>query len=140
MILVSISLSLVLFGLAIIHFNWAFGGKFGFSEALPTNKIGQKVLNPKKIHSLIVAILFSSFALFYIFKSDLINGSLPGRIAAYSGWIIPVIFLLRAIGDFKYVGFFKSIKQSKFAKCDTIYFSPLCLLIAVLGIVIKLMD
>ena len=53
-------------------------------------------------------------------------------------WIIAGIFILRAIGDFRYVGFFKSVKQSAFARADSRYYSPLCLLIGVLGIMIEL--
>ena len=36
----------------------------------------------------------------------------------------------RAIGDFKYVGFFKRVRGSKFARMDTLVYSPLCLLLA----------
>jgi hypothetical protein len=39
---------------------------------------------------------------------------------------------LRAIGDFRYVGFFKRIRDSKFARLDTLAYSPLCAALAVL--------
>ncbi len=45
----------------------------------------------------------------------------------YTGWLISAIFIIRAIGDFNAVGFFKKIKQTEFANYDTKYFSPLCL-------------
>ncbi|TKI67695.1 DUF3995 domain-containing protein [Lysinibacillus mangiferihumi] len=44
--------------------------------------------------------------------------------------VCAVIFLIRAIGDFKYVGFFKKIKHSQFARNDTWLYSPLCLFIS----------
>jgi hypothetical protein len=47
---------------------------------------------------------------------------------------------LRAIGDFNYVGFFKKIKHTKFGKNDTKYFSPLCLTIGVLTIILELIN
>jgi hypothetical protein len=37
----------------------------------------------------------------------------------------------RAIGEFKYLGFFKRVTGSKFARLDTLLYSPLCLLLAV---------
>jgi hypothetical protein len=49
---------------------------------------------------------------------------------------IAIIFLIRAIGDFRYVGFLKKIKNTKFAKKDTKYYSPLCSLISVLAFII----
>jgi hypothetical protein len=33
------------------------------------------------------------------------------------------------LGDFKYWGFFKSIRNNQFAKYDSLYYSPLCLYI-----------
>lgn len=46
--LLSIIINVLLIGLGILHFNWAFGGEFGFSESLPTKENGERVLNPKK--------------------------------------------------------------------------------------------
>ncbi|WP_281635816.1 DUF3995 domain-containing protein [Flavobacterium marginilacus] len=45
---------------------------------------------------------------------------------------------MRAIGDFNYVGFFKKIKLAKFGKNDTKYFSPLCLIIGILTLILEL--
>tara|TARA_R100001369_G_scaffold84103_1_gene116767 strand:+ start:6462 stop:6881 length:420 start_codon:yes stop_codon:yes gene_type:complete len=134
----SILLGIILIGLGLIHFNWVIGGKFGFSESLPTKESGERVLNPKKIDSAIVGIGLTIFGIFYVLKSGLIEYSLPAWIIKYGSWIIPIIFLLRAIGEFRYVGFFKSIKKTEFGKLDTKIFSPLCLAIGILGIIIHL--
>jgi hypothetical protein len=137
--ILSILLSLILICLGIIHFNWVIGGKYGFSESLPTKENGERVLNPKKIDSAIVGIGLIAFGLFYTLQLDLINYNLPEWTLKYVGWIIPAIFILRSIGEFKYIGFFKRIKQTDFGKLDTKFFSPLCLVIGVIGIVIELM-
>ena len=134
----SILLSIILIGLGLIHFNWVIGGKFGFSESLPTKESGERVLNPKKIDSAIVGIGLTIFGIFYILKSGLMEYNIPAWIMKYGSWIIPIIFLLRAIGEFRYVGFFKSIKKTEFGKLDTKLFSPLCLAIGILGIIIHL--
>jgi hypothetical protein len=52
--------------------------------------------------------------------------------------LIAFIFLARAVGDFNYVGFFKRVKRTAFAKNDSRYFAPLCLFIAVTSAVIAL--
>lgn len=134
----SILLSIILIGLGLIHFNWVIGGKFGFSESLPTKESGERVLNPKKIDSAIVGIGLTIFGIFYILKSGLMEYNIPAWIMKYGSWIIPIIFLLRAIGEFRYVGFFKSIKKTEFGKLDTKLFSPLCLAIGILGIIIHI--
>ena len=43
---------------------------------------------------------------------------------------LAAIFVLRALGDFQYVGFSKRIRGTQFAHWDDRIFSPLCLLIA----------
>ena len=137
--ILSILLSLIFFALGIIHFNWVIGGTFGFEASLPTNDNGERVLNPKRIDSAIVGIGLTLFGLFYMFKSGLISVNLSDWILIYAGWIIPAIFILRATGDFKYIGFFKRVKNTSFGKLDTKFFSPLCLVIGLVGISIQLM-
>jgi len=57
----------------------------------------------------------------------------------YNYWFIPIIFILRAVGDFNYVGIFKKIKNTEFARADSKIFIPLCLIIGICGITIKLL-
>ncbi len=47
------------------------------------------------------------------------------------GYIVSALLIIRAIGDFKYVGFFKKVYNSKFATLDTQFFSPLVLFLGI---------
>ena len=136
----SITLALIFIALGVIHFNWVFGGKFGFTESIPTKENGEKVLNPRKIDSAVVGIVLTFFGGFYALKSGLIDYNLSFWLMTYGGWIIPILFLFRAIGDFKYIGIFKQVKQTNFGKLDTRFFSPLCILIGVIGLIIQLLN
>ncbi len=138
--IISVLLSVILIALALIHFNWVIGGEFGFKESLPTNERGERVLNPKRIDSAVVGIGLTAFGMFYAFKSGLLPYNHPVWILNYLGWIIPIIFLLRAIGEFKYIGFFKRFKHTEFSTLDTKFFSPLCLIMGLTGILIQLMN
>lgn len=131
--------SFTFFILAVIHFNWAFGGVWGFDNALPTNEDDKKVLNPRKIDSALIGIALTAFGIFYLANTDLISLKIPTWIKSSSSWIVPIVFLARAIGDTKYIGFFKKIKTTKFAKLDTKYYSPLCLLLGLITLAIKLL-
>ncbi len=137
-------LSIILFAvyssLGFIHFYWLLGGKWGLERALPTKEAGQKAMEPPKIATVIVGIGLISFGLIYLIKIGLINFQIPNWIITYGSWIIPSIFILRAIGDFNYVGLFKKIKNTEFAKADSKWFIPLCLIIGILGILIQLMN
>ena len=137
--ILAILLSIILIGLGLIHFNWVVGGEFGFSESLPTKESGERVLNPKRIDSAIVGIGLTAFGCFYLIKSGIIGYELPEWVMKYGGWIIPIIFVIRAIGEFTYVGFFKSVKNTEFGKWDSKLFSPLCLAIGIGGILIQIM-
>jgi len=135
LIIFEILVFLVLSG---IHWNWVFGGTWGFDKAIPINIDGNKIFNPKKIESSIVAAGLFAFATYYFLISDLISIDYPKWISIYIGWVISSIFILRSIGDFKYVGVFKKIKTTDFGRADSKFFSPLCLVIGLIGIIIEL--
>ena len=45
-------------------------------------------------------------------------------------WVLAAAMLLRALGDFRYVGFFKRVRTGRFAELDTKFYTPLCLALA----------
>ena len=93
---------------------------------------------PGIIATLIVAVGLLLFAVFYLIKGGLISLQLPLWIDRNGLWILMGIFILRAIGDFNYLGFFKKVKHTKFAVNDTKYYSPLCLIIGMLTLILQL--
>lgn len=125
-------LFLVFLFLSLMHFYWAFGGKWGNTAVVPTKKDNVPLFKPRIISTIIVAIGLLSFGILYLVKFNFLEINLPIFINQYGLWIITIIFCIRAVGDFKYVGFFKKIKETKFAINDTKYYSPLCLLISLL--------
>lgn len=130
-------LAFIFLTLSIIHFYWAFGGKWGIESAIPINEKSTRLMKPPVIATIIVGFGLLSFAVFYMVKTDFLYLALPSWILLYVGWILPSIFLIRVIGDFKYVGLFKKIKTTKFAKSDTKYFIPLCSFLAIAGFLIQ---
>ena len=121
----------ILLGLiSAIHFYWLFGGKWGTDAALPTGKDGGLALKPGIFETLVVATGLLFMALLHIDKAGLIALNLPSWIDDYALKIIAFIFLIRAIGEFRYVGFFKKIKNTTFGRLDTRFYSPLCLLLS----------
>ena len=50
--------------------------------------------------------------------------------------MLALVFALRAIGDFRYVGFFKSLGDDPFRTWDTWLFSPLCLAIGLAALTV----
>ncbi|EZH74282.1 hypothetical protein ATO12_15565 [Aquimarina atlantica] len=136
--ILSIILCLIFTVLGGFHFYWLFGGVWGLKKVIPTKGNEKNMLAIPKFGTLVVGLVLVAFGLIYLIKSGLINIQIPNWIAIYGYWFIPSVFILRAIGEFRYVGFFKKIKNTEFSKADSKIFSPLCLVIGVIGILIQL--
>ncbi|WP_440066956.1 DUF3995 domain-containing protein [Tenacibaculum discolor] len=130
---------LILFFISLIHVYWAFGGTLWVNAVIPTKTANEKAMNPPKLLTFVVAMVISGFAVIYAEKIQLFTlGSMPTWLKEYGLYVVASIFLIRAIGDFRYVGFFKKIKTTDFAINDTKFFSPLCLFLGVVGLLIQL--
>lgn len=138
MVIITILLFLIFLSISIIHFYWAFGGKRFSGAVVPTKDDTQPLFVPGAISTFIVAIGLLCFGIFYVIKYGFIKVNLPILINQFGFWFIASIFIVRAIGDFNYVGFFKKYKSSKFAINDTKYYSPLCLLIGILTLILEI--
>lgn len=136
--LISVILFLVFLFLSSIHWYWAFGGKWSSQGVFPSNPDGSPMKPPSVLATLIVAVGLLAFSLFYLIKGGYFSVELPLWINKNGLWILTGIFVLRAVGDFKYLGFFKKIKNSKFAANDTKLYSPLCFAIGILTLVLAL--
>lgn len=141
MIITTLSIILFLTFLVLggFHFYWLSGGTVGLEKAIPTREGKPNSLAIPPIATLIVALILTSFGLLYLLKSGLVALALPSWITSFSDWFIPSIFIIRAIGEFNYVGIFKKVKNTTFAAADTQIFIPLCLCIGVMGFLIQLM-
>lgn len=123
-----------------IHFYWAFGGKWGTDAVFPTKDNTVKLEMPGIIPTLIVAFGLLTFGFIVIANTVNLSIEFPNwikSVLAYGLWIIAGIFIFRAVGEFRYVGFFKKVKYTKFAINDTKYYSPLCLLIGLLALILE---
>jgi Protein of unknown function (DUF3995) len=124
----------ILLLVAAVHVYWAAGGRTGKAAAVPT-AAGRAVIKPSALSTAIVAAALCVIAAILAFRIGWLE--LPGLAGdnifiQITVWLIAGVFALRAIGDFRYVGFFKRIRASKFAHLDTLAYSPLCAVLAVL--------
>src|SRR5690242_12316686 len=106
MIVISCSLVLILIftSIAILHFYWGIGGRWAIDSVVPTNERGERVLKTSIASCFVVGTGLSLFALYYMALANNMSLPFPTFVLNSVGWIIPSIFLLRAIGDFNYVG------------------------------------
>ena len=139
--LLSIINALIFILLGAIHFYWGIGGKWGSIQALPQNlSNGTPLFLPSIVACFAVALGLWAMAIVTLNQVGLMHLNLPNIFNQYCLYVIGSIFLLRAIGDFKYVGFFKSIKNTEFGRMDMQFYSPLCLYLGITSLLIKILN
>ena len=132
--------SLIFFVISGIHIYWALGGKWGSHSAIPANFKGEKLFFPGVFATIIVAAGLFLFALVTLGNLRIFDEYIPGNYIHYANLVIIAIFYLRAIGEFRYVGLFRKIKDTDFAKQDKKFFTPLCIFIGTVSLLIVLLN
>ncbi len=123
--------------IGVLHLYWAVGGKKWIDIALPQTGTGQLLFKPGAVETIIVALGLFAFAGIIGTKAHFISLPLWNEIyLSYATAVIGFLFLIRSIGEFRYVSFFKKIKHTDFGKMDTLYYSPVCFIIAVMCLII----
>ena len=127
--IVSIATASIFLVLSGIHFYWAVFGIKKPELVFPIKDSIEKAKLPSPFITILVGLGLLFFALVFVNKT-LHFWRFEWLYYVQIG--IGALFLIRAIGEFKYVGFFKSIKETPFARMDTKFYAPLCLLLSVL--------
>ena len=124
------TISLVFVGLGLWHIRMALSPSSGESSAMPSVS-GKPLFVPSPRATLAVAAVLLLFACLVAAMAGIVKVGISGRILSWLCYALALGLLARAVGEFKYVGFFKRVRGSKFARMDTLIYSPLCLLLAI---------
>ncbi|NOU12295.1 MAG: DUF3995 domain-containing protein [Nitrospira sp.] len=120
----------VFVGLSLVHVYWLFGGRVGQLAAIPEID-GTPVFQPSTLSTCVVAIGLALCAVVIAATAGILRLPLSHTVFAWLTRALAVVLLIRAIGDFRVVGFFKRICDTHFARLDTTVYSPLCLALAI---------
>lgn len=112
------------------HVYWAGGGHVGLGAVVPVRE-GRELFRPRPVGTLAVALLLFGAARTVLGCVGAWAVPPPFvRCSRRMTWLLAVTFALRAIGDFRYAGFFKRVRGTRFARWDSALYSPLCALLA----------
>ena len=112
-----------------LHVYWAAGGRAG-GAAVPSRPGGGALFVPSVGSTLAVAAALS-VATWIVAVSGGLAPRIGPRIAYSVGvWGLGLVLAARAIGDFRYVGFFKRVRGTPFARLDDLVYTPLVALLA----------
>lgn len=118
-------------GLVVLfHLYWAGGGRRGADLVIPRRRDdGARLFEPTPLATLCAAAFLAGMALLaaaeWLDRPVTISAQVIDGLQILAG----VIFVARAIGDFRHIGFSKSVRGTAFAWWDDRLFSPLVLLI-----------
>ena len=128
--LVAMVLSLV----AGLHVYWAAGGQWAASAVVPTQQTpgpqerrsGAPLFQPGPAATLAVAVALGGATLLVLGRVGAIPRIGPAWAYRYGVSALGAVFLLRTVGEFRYVGVFKRVRGTPYAARDTWLYTPLC--------------
>ena len=124
-----VTVAAVLLALSGLHVYWAFGGRRGVAVAVPTTPTGATLFAPGPFQTLAVAGALGAAVLLVLGSHGFLTVPVPVPLLRTGERVLGIIFLLRALGEFRYVGFFKRVHGTSFAVWDTRVFTPLCVML-----------
>jgi Protein of unknown function (DUF3995) len=124
--------ALILAAIGVLHVYWAFGGRWGSDIVVPKLEArpDQNVFTPTPIATLVIAALLLIAAIIVLERSGWTANLLPAWVTTLGIWALAFVFAARSIGDFRYVGWFKRVRDTRFATADTRAFTPLTTLLS----------
>ncbi len=127
-----VALAIIAFAAA-FHLHWAFGGRRGFSVSLPQTPDGRPVL-PHLLPlwrpaAFVVAVGLLALAALALALAGLVAVPLDARLVRGALLAAGAAFVLRALAPNRYVGFFKRLRGTRWARYDTRLYSPLFLML-----------
>ena len=123
--------SVILAMAAALHIYWAFGGNAAQSISAPALS-GRAVFHVPRYSNAIVALGLVLAALILVARSGVLGTAVRTPLTAIGARVMAIGFALRALGEFHYLGFFKSVRGTQFAYYDTWFYSPLFVCLAVI--------
>ena len=115
---------------AAFHFYWGAGGELGRSVSLPQFADGRPISSiPSYGAHAVGLVLVASIAVVLAFGKQ-IALPLPWWLVRASMILLAVGFGARALSWHSYVGLFKKVRNTRFARYDTWLYSPLCLVLS----------
>jgi hypothetical protein len=127
---IAIALCVVFVVLALWHVHMARAPATGVSGAVPSVD-GKPLFKPSRNATLGVAAVLLLFAALVASTAGLIATGLPRILLTWLSYALAAGLLARAIGEFRYLGFFKRVRGTRFATLDSWVYSPVCLVLAI---------
>jgi hypothetical protein len=128
--MIPLLLSITLFALAGLHVYWACGGRWAGRVALPQHADGRVVFSPGPLACGVVAAVLAALGALCLDQVLFAGAVVPRGLTRAAHLAAAVLFALRVVGDFRFVGVFRKIRNTAFARYDRRIYTPLCAVLA----------
>ena len=126
--LIALVVVIAFVALSAIHVYWALGGGMGKAAAVPELN-SRPAFVPSARSTLAVAVGLASCAVLVAASAGLVLSSSPAPWVTWLSFVLGLVLIARAVGDFRLVGFFKRVRGTRFARLDSAVYAPLCLVL-----------
>lgn len=113
------------------HVAWAFGVRAGVANAIPQRpETNEPTFRPDRSGTLAVAAALAAFA-------ALVIATASGRAGQWAAWLTlagAIVLTLRVVGDGRWVGVTKRVRDTGFAEADDRMWTPAAALLALGGV------
>jgi len=111
------------------HFYWGLGGRVALDVALPQRDDDSPVIEMASVGAIAVGLVLALVLWLALGLVGMVHPPLPRSWLRAGGVLCAVIFVARALSWSRYVGLFKRVRTTRFARYDTLLYSPLCLVL-----------
>lgn len=118
----------VLIGLGLLHLYWAIAGTANLRAVIPEAN-GKPLLRPHRIGTAAVGLGLLLAGGVVLAQATGLGGPTLAQALRIGCWMLAALLLARTLGDFRHMGLFKTIQTTPFGYCDTMAYTPLCLLL-----------
>lgn len=133
---IGLGVSTILMSLAAAHFWWAAIGTAGPKVVIP-EKDGKPLFRPGRSVTAVVALALCAASLLVAERSLGTFGFIWPGVVSGGCWLLAALLIARAVGEFRYLGLFKSVRTTAFGQFDTVVYTPLCLLLGIAVVAIS---
>jgi hypothetical protein len=111
------------------HIYWGLGGRIGAGVALPQREDGTPAVKETAFGAVAVGLILALVLLLVLGFAGMVRLPLSQDVLTAGIILWAVIFTARALSWSRYFGLFKRVRTTRFARYDSWFYSPSCLLL-----------
>jgi len=124
--LIALLMAAFLAAAAAFHVYWGVGGQYGRHVAVPQREDGTPLFVPTTAATLAVAAILALMLVVLAVYEMRLNTPLPRGLLRLGMVCLAAVFLVRGLSWHPYIGLFKTVRTTAFARNDTLFYSPAC--------------